>query len=125
MSAADFLSNALSFNHSLWIQGLSPSGLHMLHICRWVKPEEVVSVDSCPFLPCVAGVTKLEKGAITLGMVVNIDPQRGLLVKLPFGGMGTVAITDLVDAYRPNPLGGYSKNQILRLVNRLSIFNLS
>lgn len=49
-------------------------------------------------------------------MVVNIDPQKGLLVKLPFGGMGTVAITDLADAYRPNPLGGYSKNQILRLV---------
>lgn len=93
--------------------------LNNLHICRWVKPEEV---DSCPFLPCVAGVTTLEKGAVTLGMVVNIDPQRGLLVKLPFGGMGTVDITDLADAYRPNPLGGYSKNQILRLVN-LSIFN--
>lgn len=56
-------------------------------------------------------------------MVVNIDPQRGLLVKLPFSGMGTVAITDLADTYRPNPLGGYSKNQILRLVNWLSILN--
>lgn len=123
MSAADFLSNPLSFKHSLWIPSLSPSVLHIVHICRWVKPEEVVSVDSCPFLPCVLGVTELEKGAVTLGMVVNIDPQRGLLVKLPFSGMGTVAITDLADAYRPNPLGGYSKNQILRLVNRLSIFN--
>ncbi|TNM85943.1 hypothetical protein fugu_008214 [Takifugu bimaculatus] len=66
------------------------------------------------FILSLTGVTKLEKGAVTLGMVVNIDPQKGLLVKLPFGGMGTVAITDLADAYRPNPLGGYSKNQILR-----------
>lgn len=72
---------------------------------------------------CVAGVTKLEKGAFSLGMVVNIDPRRGLLVRLPFGGMGAVAITDLADTYRTNPLDGYHKHQILRSVNWLSIFN--
>lgn len=117
------LFNTLSFNHSLWIQRVSPSVQHMLLTWRWVKPEEVASVESCPFLFCDAGVTKLEKGAVTLGMVLNIDPQRGILVKLPFGGTGAVAITDLADAYRSNPLGGYSKNQIFRLVNRLSVSN--
>uniref|UniRef100_A0A7N8X5R9 Protein RRP5 homolog n=1 Tax=Mastacembelus armatus TaxID=205130 RepID=A0A7N8X5R9_9TELE len=60
------------------------------------------------------GVHKLDKGTITLGMVTNVQPQLGLLVKLPFGGMGSVAVTDLADAYRPNPLDGYSKDQLLR-----------
>lgn len=49
-------------------------------------------------------------------MVVNTDPKRGLLVKLPFGGVGAVSITDLADAYKSNPLDGYSKNQIVRSV---------
>lgn len=63
------------------------------------------------------GVHKLEKGSVTLGMVTNIQPQVGLLVKLPFGNMGIVAVTDLADAYKPNPLDGYSKDQLLRSVN--------
>uniref|UniRef100_A0A7N8XW34 Protein RRP5 homolog n=1 Tax=Mastacembelus armatus TaxID=205130 RepID=A0A7N8XW34_9TELE len=66
------------------------------------------------------GVHKLDKGTITLGMVTNVQPQLGLLVKLPFGGMGSVAVTDLADAYRPNPLDGYSKDQLLRSVNVVS-----
>uniref|UniRef100_A0A8D0CUM6 Protein RRP5 homolog n=1 Tax=Sander lucioperca TaxID=283035 RepID=A0A8D0CUM6_SANLU len=33
--------------------------------------------------------------SVSLGMVTNIQPQVGLLVKLPFGGMGTVDVTDL------------------------------
>lgn len=49
-------------------------------------------------------------------MVVNTDPKRGLLVKLPFGGIGAVCITDLADAYKSNPVDGYSKNQIVRSV---------
>uniref|UniRef100_A0A3B4VFG8 Protein RRP5 homolog n=1 Tax=Seriola dumerili TaxID=41447 RepID=A0A3B4VFG8_SERDU len=57
---------------------------------------------------------KLEKGSVTLGIVTNILPQVGLMVKLPFGGMGTVAVTDLADAYRPKPLDGYSKDQLIR-----------
>lgn len=89
----------------------SPSGLQMLHIYRWINP-----VDMC-YSFCVAGVTKLEEGAVTLGMVANIDPQRGLLLQLPFGGMGAVAVTDLADAYRPNPLDGYRRNQIVRSVS--------
>uniref|UniRef100_A0A8C9Y0K1 Protein RRP5 homolog n=1 Tax=Sander lucioperca TaxID=283035 RepID=A0A8C9Y0K1_SANLU len=52
--------------------------------------------------------------SVSLGMVTNIQPQVGLLVKLPFGGMGTVDVTDLADAYRPNPLDGYSKDKLLR-----------
>ncbi|KAM9362984.1 protein RRP5 homolog [Symphorus nematophorus] len=76
----------------------------------------VVEVNSKPhrFVLSLTGVHKLEKGSVTLGMVTNIQPQVGLLVKLPFGGMGTVAVTDLADAYRPNPLDGYSKDQLLR-----------
>lgn len=70
---------------------------------------------------CVAGVTKLEEGAVALGMVAKIDPQRGLLVQLPFGGMGAVAVTDLADAYRPNPLEGYRQNQIIRSVSQQSV----
>lgn len=70
---------------------------------------------------CVAGVTKLEEGAVTLGTVVKIDPQRGLLVQLPFGGVGAVAVTDLADAYRSNPFDGYRENQIIRSVSRQSV----
>lgn len=93
--------------------GRSSSGLHMLYIYRWINP-----VDRCHSF-CVAGVTKLEEHTVTLGMVANIDPQRGLLVHLPFGGMGAVAVTDLADAYRPNPLDGYRRNQIVRSVSWL------
>ncbi|KAK2919332.1 protein RRP5 homolog isoform X1 [Channa argus] len=77
---------------------------------------KVVEVSSKPhrFVLSLTGVHKLEKGSITLGMVTNIHPQSGLVVKLPFGSMGTVAVTDLTDAYRPNPLHGYSKDQLLR-----------
>ncbi|XP_031720539.1 protein RRP5 homolog isoform X1 [Anarrhichthys ocellatus] len=76
----------------------------------------VVEVNSKPqrFVLSLTGVHKLEKGSVTLGMVTNIQPQLGLLVKLPFGNSGTVAVTDLADAYRPNPLDGYSKDQLLR-----------
>lgn len=80
-----------------------------------------------PFLISVvpfwfAGVHKLEKGTVTLGMVTNILPQVGLMVKLPFGSMGTVAVTDLADAYKPNLLKGYSKNQLLRSVDAAVAF---
>lgn len=44
------------------------------------------------------------------------------MVKLPFGSMGTVAVTDLADAYRPNPLDGYRKDQLLRSVNAAPAF---
>uniref|UniRef100_A0A665SY97 Protein RRP5 homolog n=1 Tax=Echeneis naucrates TaxID=173247 RepID=A0A665SY97_ECHNA len=74
---------------------------------------KVVEVSSKPyrFALSLTGVHKLEKGSITLGMVTNTHPQLGLLVKLPFGAMGAVALTDLADAYRPKPLDGYSKDQ--------------
>ncbi|XP_040003345.1 protein RRP5 homolog isoform X2 [Xiphias gladius] len=77
---------------------------------------KVVEMSTKPrrFALSLTGVHKLEKGSVTLGIVTNIHPQVGLLVKLPFGGMGTVAVTDLADAYRPNPLVGYSKGQLLR-----------
>ncbi|KAM8878573.1 protein RRP5 homolog isoform 2-T2 [Spinachia spinachia] len=77
---------------------------------------KVVGVTSAPH-SCrlsLTGVHQLEKGGVTLGMVTNIHPQFGIQVKLPFGNMGTVAVTDLRDAYRPNPLDGYSKDKLLR-----------
>ncbi|XP_074485164.1 protein RRP5 homolog [Sebastes fasciatus] len=76
----------------------------------------VVEVNSKPhrFVLSLTGVHKLEKDSVTLGMVTNILPQVGLQVKLPFGGTGTVAVTDLADAYKPNPLDGYSKDQLIR-----------
>ncbi|CAK6962864.1 protein RRP5 homolog [Scomber scombrus] len=77
---------------------------------------KVVEVTSKPqrLALSVTGSHKLEKDSVTLGMVTSIQPQVGLLVKLPFGGTGTVAVTDLADAYRPNPLEVYSKDQLLR-----------
>lgn len=62
------------------------------------------------------GVHKLEKGSTTLGTVINVQSQAGLVVKLPFGGVGTVSVTDLADAYRPRLLDTYSKDQLVRLV---------
>ncbi|XP_034406694.1 protein RRP5 homolog isoform X2 [Cyclopterus lumpus] len=77
---------------------------------------KVIEVNSKPqrFMLSLTGVHKLEKDSVALGMVTKIIPQVGLLVKLPFGNMGTVAVTELADAYKPNPLAAYSKDQLLR-----------
>lgn len=61
-----------------------------------------------------SGVHKLEEGSSALGMVTNNQMKSGLMVKLPFGAMGIVAITDLADSYKPNPLESYKKDQLLR-----------
>ena len=87
--------------------------------CR-LHTSRAVSYQCCSFHS--PGVHKLEKGSITLGMVTNVHPQVGLQVKLPFGGSGTVAITELADAYRPNPLDGYSKGQLIRSVGGAATF---
>lgn len=50
-------------------------------------------------------------------MVTSVQPQVGLLVKLPFGAVGMVSITDIADSYRPNPLEMFSKDQLVRLVD--------
>lgn len=78
-----------------------------------IRKQLIQFLDSFGF----SGVHNLEEGSVTLGIVTKIQPQVGLLVKLPFGNMGTVAVTDLADAYRPNPLDGYRKDQLLRSVN--------
>lgn len=52
-----------------------------------------------------------------MAKVIDVLPHVGLLLKLPFGCIGTVAITDLADVYKPKPLGAYSKNQLLRSVD--------
>ncbi|KAF6716045.1 RRP5-like protein [Oryzias melastigma] len=77
---------------------------------------KVVEVSAKPprFVLSLTGVHKLEEGCSTLGMVTAIHPQLGLQVKLPFGGSGTVSVTDLADAYRPNQLQTFSKDQLVR-----------
>uniref|UniRef100_A0A674BPX8 Protein RRP5 homolog n=1 Tax=Salmo trutta TaxID=8032 RepID=A0A674BPX8_SALTR len=62
------------------------------------------------------GVHKLEKGHVIMGLVQKLDPNLGLLVKLPFSAMGTVAMEDLADKYKPKPLERYSKDQLVRSV---------
>ncbi|CAB1344590.1 unnamed protein product, partial [Coregonus sp. 'balchen'] len=57
---------------------------------------------------------KLEKGSVIMGLVQKLDPNLGLLVKLPFSAMGTVAVEDLADNYKPKPLEPYSKDQLVR-----------
>ncbi|KAM4583938.1 protein RRP5 homolog [Odontesthes bonariensis] len=72
------------------------------------------SIKPHRFVLSLTGVHKLEKGGTTLGIVTNIQPQVGLQVKLPFGGVGAVSVADLADAYRPNPFEMYNKDQLLR-----------
>uniref|UniRef100_A0A665SY91 Protein RRP5 homolog n=1 Tax=Echeneis naucrates TaxID=173247 RepID=A0A665SY91_ECHNA len=83
-------------------------------LCHFSVSISVQNRNLFPGSLFLSGVHKLEKGSITLGMVTNTHPQLGLLVKLPFGAMGAVALTDLADAYRPKPLDGYSKDQLIR-----------
>lgn len=68
------------------------------------------------FSSSLPGDYRLQKGAATLGMVTNVLPQFGLQLRLPFGAMGTVGVTNLADAYKPQPLDGFSKDQLLRWV---------
>lgn len=76
---------------------------------------KIVEVGSKPhgFVLSLTGAFKLEKGGVTLGMVTNIQPH-GLQVRLPFGHSGTVSVADLSDAYKPNALEGFSKNQLIK-----------
>ncbi|MEQ2212516.1 hypothetical protein XENOCAPTIV_000763, partial [Xenoophorus captivus] len=84
-----------------------------------------VSVQPHRFVLSLTGVHKLEKGSITLGMVISVHPQVGLLVKLPFGGVGTVSVTDLADSYRPNPLEMFSKDQFVSVDTEDELVDLS
>uniref|UniRef100_A0A8C7S7A4 Protein RRP5 homolog n=1 Tax=Oncorhynchus mykiss TaxID=8022 RepID=A0A8C7S7A4_ONCMY len=59
-------------------------------------------------------IGSLEKGHVIMGLVQKLDPNLGLLVKLPFSAMGTVAMEDLADKYKPKPLERYSKDQLVR-----------
>uniref|UniRef100_UPI0037E730AC protein RRP5 homolog n=1 Tax=Semicossyphus pulcher TaxID=241346 RepID=UPI0037E730AC len=90
-----------------------PEKLYKLGSAVYAKVVEVTDKPQRLVLS-LTGVHNLEKGSVTLGMVTNIQPHVGLHVKLPFGGMGTVAVTDLADAYKPKPLDGYKKDQLLR-----------
>ncbi|KAK7930283.1 hypothetical protein WMY93_006678 [Mugilogobius chulae] len=76
---------------------------------------KVVEVSFKPqrFVLSLTGTYKLEKGSVCVGVVTNVQ-LHCLQVKLPFGGSGTVAVTDLSDAYKSNNLNAYSKDQLIR-----------
>ncbi|XP_019744636.1 protein RRP5 homolog isoform X2 [Hippocampus comes] len=92
------------------------SRLEKLYKLGQAVKAKVVEMSLKPqrFLLSLTGIHELQTGSITLGMVTSILPHLGLVVKLPFGCTGTVAITDLADAYKPNPLAAFSKDQLLR-----------
>uniref|UniRef100_A0A8C2WBX7 Protein RRP5 homolog n=1 Tax=Cyclopterus lumpus TaxID=8103 RepID=A0A8C2WBX7_CYCLU len=111
----------LPFSHPRFTYTIPELTLNASHPERLFKLGQavlakVIEVNSKPqrFMLSLTGVHKLEKDSVALGMVTKIIPQVGLLVKLPFGNMGTVAVTELADAYKPNPLAAYSKDQLLR-----------
>ncbi|XP_030208651.1 protein RRP5 homolog isoform X3 [Gadus morhua] len=76
----------------------------------------VVEASSKPyrFSLSLNGRQQLAVGVVTLGMVTNIEPGRGLLVRLPSDATGTVSMTQLTDCYRKDPLKAFSKDQVLR-----------
>ncbi|XP_055013980.1 protein RRP5 homolog isoform X2 [Boleophthalmus pectinirostris] len=76
---------------------------------------KVIDVSSKPqrFVLSLTGTHKLEKDSVCVGVVKNVQPH-GLQVRLPFGGSGTVSVTDLSDAYKPNALDAYSKDQLIK-----------
>ncbi|XP_028314722.1 protein RRP5 homolog isoform X1 [Gouania willdenowi] len=90
-----------------------PEKLYKLGKAVRAKVVEVV-VKPPRFVLSLTGVHKLEKGSCSLGLITNVLPQAGLQVKLPFGGTGFVCVTDVADAYKPNPLEAFSKDQLLR-----------
>ena len=57
---------------------------------------------------------KLENGSVTVGIVQSVQPQVGLGVRLPLGAKGTVAVVDLLDSYKRDPLQAFSKGQLVR-----------
>ncbi|CAJ1052669.1 protein RRP5 homolog isoform X2 [Xyrichtys novacula] len=93
--------------------GCHPEKRYKLGSVVYAKVVEA-SANPVRFALSLTGVHKLEKGSISLGMVTNIQPHIGLHVQLPFGGLGSVCVTELADAYKPNPLDRYSKDQLLR-----------
>uniref|UniRef100_A0A1A7XIX3 Protein RRP5 homolog n=1 Tax=Iconisemion striatum TaxID=60296 RepID=A0A1A7XIX3_9TELE len=72
------------------------------------------SVKPHRFTLSLTGFHKLEQGITTLGMVLDVQERDGLRVRLPFGGLGNVSITDLADAYKPDALDAFSKGQLIR-----------
>ncbi|XP_072319242.1 protein RRP5 homolog [Eucyclogobius newberryi] len=76
---------------------------------------KVVDVSLKPqrFVLSLTGSYELAKDGVCVGVVTNVLPH-GLQVKLPFGGSGTVAVTDLSDAYKHNTLESYSKDQLIK-----------
>uniref|UniRef100_A0A8C7S1Q7 Protein RRP5 homolog n=1 Tax=Oncorhynchus mykiss TaxID=8022 RepID=A0A8C7S1Q7_ONCMY len=94
-----------NFTYSMPELSLLPSSLAMLWLHLLTRGVGCQSLS---------GVHKLEKGHVIMGLVQKLDPNLGLLVKLPFSAMGTVAMEDLADKYKPKPLERYSKDQLVR-----------
>ncbi|XP_067114996.1 protein RRP5 homolog isoform X2 [Osmerus mordax] len=77
---------------------------------------KVVKICFKPLRLCLSltDVPKLEKGNVAMGIVQSVQPQVGVGVRLPLGAKGTVAVVDLLDSYKRDPLQSYSKDQLVR-----------
>ena len=53
-------------------------------------------------------------GSVTMGIVHSVQPDVGVAVRLPQGAKGTVAVVDLLDSYKRDPLQSYSKDKLVR-----------
>lgn len=79
------------------------------HDAQWAAPSDDLMVS------CVSiGTHTLEKGVVTMGMVRNIIPKKGLILNLPFGNCGLACITDLTDEYVDCPFEQYKEGQVVR-----------
>ncbi|XP_077574837.1 protein RRP5 homolog [Stigmatopora nigra] len=91
------------------------SHLEKLYKIGQAVKAKVVKVSLQRLILSLSGIHELEAGKIVLGRVTSFLPQLGVRVKLPFGEIGNVAVTDIADEYKPNPLAGFQKDQLLRV----------
>ncbi|XP_026861413.2 protein RRP5 homolog [Electrophorus electricus] len=90
---------------------------HKLFKCGQCVTAKVVGVSSKNAQQLnlsLIGTHKLKQGTVTMGMVQEINPQKGLVLKLPFGKSGLASLTDLSDTYTDNPLEQYKEGQLFR-----------
>uniref|UniRef100_A0A4W4H4K7 S1 motif domain-containing protein n=1 Tax=Electrophorus electricus TaxID=8005 RepID=A0A4W4H4K7_ELEEL len=89
---------------------------HKLFKCGQCVTAKVVGVSSKNAQQLnlsLIGTHKLKQGTVTMGMVQEINPQKGLVLKLPFGKSGLASLTDLSDTYTDNPLEQYKEGQLI------------
>ncbi|KAG9262427.1 hypothetical protein AMEX_G24199 [Astyanax mexicanus] len=91
-----------------------PQKLFKIGQCIKAKVVNVLTKNWKGLVLSLTGTHKLEVGAVIMGSVQKINPQRGLALKLPFGKFGFAFTTDLSDTYTENPLENYKEGQVVR-----------